>query len=301
MKMNKLMMAILGMLLLTACQNETNSKTTTATATENWRLGWRMMESYWNDMGELGALQFDSLLNSGKELDHYFLQTGLEIKSNLGKKEEVIKLLNQQEKSMLSQICTKSFLKNLEPCIAFSEEQVENKTLQLELIKMYVDDQAARGNIMKNIIFKYQLDSTEVTTNGAIIVDERNRNRLKEIFKEIGFPTRKLVGKEAMNGIFLIIQHADNDKEWQKSQLKNIKKAVEKGDIPGQSYAYLYDRIKVNSGEKQLYGTQFKKVNRAEKIVELADTEDIVNLDERRMKMGMMPIDMYKAFMLKGF
>jgi hypothetical protein len=140
-----------------------------------------------------------------------------------------------------------------------------------------------------------------VTTNGAIIVDERNRNRLKEIFKEIGFPTRKLVGKEAMNGIFLIIQHADNDKEWQKSQLKNIKKAVEKGDIPGQSYAYLYDRIKVNSGEKQLYGTQFKKVNRAEKIVELADTEDIVNLDERRMKMGMMPIDMYKAFMLKGF
>ena len=34
--------------------------------------------------------------------------------------------------------------------------------------------------------------------------------------------------------------------------------------------------------------------------VELAETEDLENLDKRRMEVGIMPIDMYKRFMLKA-
>ena len=152
---------------------------------------------------------------------------------------------------------------------------------------------------MQNIISKYDIDSTKITQDGDVVVDERNRNRLKEIFDKNGFPTRKLVGKDAMYGIFLMIQHSDGDKEWQKSQFANIERAVKKGDMDGQSYAYLYDRIKVNNGEKQLYGTQFAKVDPINKTVELAETEDIENLDKRRMEIGMMPIEMYKEFVLK--
>ena len=201
---------------------------------------------------------------------------------------------------MLQEICRKEFLSKYEVCKEYSIEEVENKELQIELIRMYVDDQAARGNLMHDIISKYKIDSTEITQNGGVFVDERNRNRLKEIFKEYGFPTKKLVGKDAMQGIFLMIQHSDGDKEWQKSQLPNIEEAVKNGDMNGQSYAYLYDRIKINGGEKQLYGTQFANVDPINKIVELADTEDLDNLDKRRMEIGMMPIQMYKEFMLKN-
>lgn len=67
-----------------------------------------------------------------------------------------------------------------------------------------------------------------------------------------------------------------------------------------QSYAYLYDRIKINNGEKQLYGTQFAKVDPINKIVELAETEDLDNLDNRRREVGMMPIEMYKRGILKN-
>jgi len=42
-------------------------------------------------------------------------------------------------------------------------------------------------------------------------------------------------------------------------------------------------RTKINGGEKQLYGTQFKNVDPINKTVELADTDDIENLDRRRM------------------
>ena len=165
---------------------------------------------------------------------------------------------------------------------------------------MYVDDQAVRGNLLSDIISKYNIDTTQITNENRFNVDANNRNRLKEIFGEFGFPNRKLIGKEAMYGIFLMIQHSGGDKDWQKSQLKNIKISVKNGDMDGQSYGYLYDRIKINSGEKQLYGTQFSNVDPINKTVELADTEDLKNLDSRRREIGMMPIGMYKKFMLKN-
>jgi D-alanyl-D-alanine carboxypeptidase len=116
----------------------------------------------------------------------------------------------------------------------------------------------------------------------------------------VAISTRKLVGKDAMQGVFIMILHSDGDKEWQKSQLTNIERAVKNGDMDGQSYAYQYDRIQINSGKKQLYGTQCANVDTIKKTVELAPTEDMENLDDRRRKVGMMPIEMYKEFMLKN-
>ncbi|MFT6416990.1 MAG: hypothetical protein ACJARZ_002342 [Dokdonia sp.] len=79
---------------------------------------------------------------------------------------------------------------------------------------MYVDDQAVRENLMSDIIAKYNLAPSQITKDTGINVDTRNRHRLKEIFREFGFPAKRLIGKDAMNGIFLMIQHSDGDKEW---------------------------------------------------------------------------------------
>jgi hypothetical protein len=271
-----------------------------ATDTDTWRLGWRMIANSMNGNDKAAELQFDSLLQLRKDIGRKFLVTGLEVKSRMDREEEIPDILNEQDEAMLRLICPNPYLAKLEPCAGFSKELVENKDLQMELIRMYVDDQAARGNLMEDIISKYKLDRSQITQNGAVGVDERNRNRLKEIISDYGFPTRKLVGKDAMYGIFLIIQHADGDKEWQRSQLKNIEKAVRNGDMEGQSYAYLFDRIRVNSGKEQRFGTQFAKVDFINKTVELAEIEDPENLDKRRMEMGLMPIDMYKRFMLEN-
>lgn len=298
-KMNKQILTLIafGIISLTSCNKIISQQMTDV---EVWKLGWRIIASSMEENYELANLQFDSLRNSTKTIDRKYLVTGLEVKNKLGKVDEITEIISSQDEKMLQEICSKGFLSSYEICKEYSIEKVDNKELQIELIKMYVDDQAARGNLMGNMISKYNIDSTEITQDGGILVDERNRNRLKEIFNEYGFPTKELVGKDAMQGIFLMIQHSDGDKEWQKSQLPNIEKAVKNGDMDGQSYAYLYDRIQINSGEKQLYGTQFAKVDPINKIVELAETEDLENLDRRRMEMGMMPIEMYKEFMLKN-
>lgn len=148
-----------------------------------------------------------------------------------------------------------------------------------------------------DIVCKFEKNEV-VTDSFGISTDVTNTKRLKEIIKVYGFPTKVMVGKDAMRGIFFIIQHIDRDQEWQKSQLENIEKAVKEGSMDGQSYAYLYDRIKRNSGEKQRYGTQFAKVDPVNKTVELGDVKDIENLDQRRMEFGMMPIEMYERLML---
>ena len=284
-------------MVITSCNQKENNQLTDE---EVWKLGWRMIVSSMNENYSVANLQFDTLIRNTKTIDRKYLITGLEVKNELGKNDEIVAIINSQGSTILQEICKKGYLSKYEVCKDYLVEEVVNKELQIELIRMYLDDQAARGNLMHDIMSKYKIDSTEITQNGEEFVDERNRNRLKEIFKEYGFPTKKLVGKEAMQGIFLMIQHSDGDKEWQKSQLPNIERAVKDGDMNGESYAYLYDRIKIHGGEKQLYGTQFAYVDPINKTVELADTEDLDNLDNRRMEIGMMPIQMYKEFMISS-
>ena len=298
MKNKILIHVIFGLISFTSCEHGKSQKMTDV---EIWQLGWRMIGSSMDENFELANIQFDTILKNSKTIDSKYLITGLEVKKEIGKDEEIIEILSSQPIEMLQEICKKQVLSNFEICKKYSVEIVENEKLQLELIKMYVNDQYVRSNLMTDILQKYNLskDQVIIDSNG-INTDERNRERLKEIIDKYGFPTKKMVGKDAMNGVFFMIQHADGENAWQKSQLTNIKNAVKMGDLDSQSYAYLYDRIKINSGEKQLYGTQFANVDAVNNIVELDKTEDIDNLDKRRMEIGMMPIEMYKKLMLKN-
>jgi len=293
------------LMFFVSCNWTNTTETKDSPDIEKWRLGWRIINSSWDKNYQFGEQQFDSLLKMNGPIETKFLVTGLEILSELEKSDKIVSILNRQDQQTLEEICNKELFTNkltdIQICKSIVKyESVENETLQMEIIKMYINDQSVRGNILSEIISKYKLDEYELTKADAVSVDKVNRDRLKEIIREFGFPTRQLVGKDAIQGIFLIIQHSDMDTEWQKEQLTSIERAVKQGDMDGQSYAYLYDRIKINSGEKQLYGTQFKNVDPVNRKVELADTEDVENLDRRRMEVGMMPIHMYEQLMLRN-
>ena len=299
--MHHLLTLILLRLLPSIFQHESDLK---ISEVEKWKLGWRMVISSMDKNYELGEHQFDSLLATKSNIDKKFILTGLQILKKRNKEEKFNLILKRLDGETLELLCSKKLINNssaeFEYCKNFNHD-VSNPELQLELIKMYINDQVSRGGKMDDIITRYRLKKEEVIkANDAVAIDQENRDKLKVIFTKYGFPSKKMVGSDAMNGIFLMIQHSDGDKVWQKSQLSNIERAVKSGDMDGQSYAYLYDRIKINSGEKQLYGTQFAKVDPINKIAELAATEDLENLDTRRMKIGMMPIETYRAFMLKS-
>jgi hypothetical protein len=204
-----------------------NPETNNGSEIEKWQLGWRMINSSWEKNYKLGEQQFDSLLKMPPPIEAKFIVTGFEILSKLGKEDRIPAVLNKQDQQTLDDICISGLFSSDIPGDSIckskaKEERIENKDLQIEIIKMYLNDQSVRGNVMNDIIAKYGLDQYDLAKDPAAGIDLKNRDRLKEIIRDFGFPTRQLVGKDAMQGIFLIIQHSDGDKEWQKEQLPRI-------------------------------------------------------------------------------
>ena len=114
-----------------------------------------------------------------------------------------------------------------------------------------------------------------------------------EIIKENGWPTISMVGTEGALAAFLLAQHADADPTFQRDCLQRMQAAPE-GEVSKNDVAYLTDRVLVNEGKKQLYGTQFHIVDGK---LAPRPIEDDQNLDKRRAEAGMITMDAYRKHM----
>ena len=123
-------------------------------------------------------------------------------------------------------------------------------------------------------------------------LDSINRRRLKKIFTEYGFPDKDMVGDLGLMSVKMVLQHADNDVAFQKQYLPKIKELYENGHIIGQNYAYLQDRILVNEGKPQIYGTQVIP-EEIKPHINYQPMEKPEEVNSRRMKLGMMSIERY--------
>ncbi len=120
-------------------------------------------------------------------------------------------------------------------------------------------------------------------------IAREHTKKVKEIINQIEWPTISKVGKEASTNAWLLTQHAD-DVRFQKKAL-NLMKKEPKDEVEQKLIAYLEDRVRVNSGDRQLYGTQFTKTEDGE--VKPLPIEDKENVDVRRKKMGFNSLDEY--------
>ena len=122
--------------------------------------------------------------------------------------------------------------------------------------------------------------------------------QMKRIVNKYGWPTRKLVGKRASNFAWLLVQHADNDVKFQEFCLKLIKEAGGNDAITKRQIAFLTDRVLVNKGEPQIYGTQFY-VDKSGKIIP-RPIFDSLHLDNRRKIIGLESFKEYKMEIERG-
>lgn len=119
--------------------------------------------------------------------------------------------------------------------------------------------------------------------------DARHVARLDEIVAVHGWPGRSLVGDAACGGAFLIVQHADL--EVQKRYLPLMREAHDAGELKGQDLALLEDRIFMQEGQPQRYGSQLTRGEDGKPT--LWPIEDEAHLDERRAEMGLEPLADY--------
>jgi hypothetical protein len=122
-------------------------------------------------------------------------------------------------------------------------------------------------------------------------IDRVNREWLKDVVEKRGWPCNSLVGKAGAHDAWLLVQHADKDRDFQKKCLELIKDAAAKDEVSKTDLAYLTDRVLVAEGKKQLYGTQFKDINGK---LEASPIEDEENVDKRRKEVGLPTMAEYR-------
>ena len=125
--------------------------------------------------------------------------------------------------------------------------------------------------------------ATGVAMNAAIkAVDAEAEAEVLKMVPPEGWFTRSRYGVEAANAAFLIIQHSRVE-NWRRF-LPVIEPLVARGEASGESYALMYDRLAVNEGRPQRYGSQFRC--QAGKLAPFP-LEDPVRVDAWRKQMGM--------------
>ena len=138
------------------------------------------------------------------------------------------------------------------------------------LSEVYTSDQKIRR---ENNIIKYAKE------------DHRNQELVISIIEKCGMPTLNEVTQEQMNAIWLGLQH-NADKKYREKYFPQIEEAVENGDLSKEQYALMKDRILMDEGKPQIYGSQIK----GNKLYKLENPETV---NERRKEMGMETIEDY--------
>ncbi|TGD82727.1 energy transducer TonB [Hymenobacter wooponensis] len=101
-----------------------------------------------------------------------------------------------------------------------------------------------------------------------------------------GYPGKAQVGEYQKGVVFFIIQHTPDEK-----YLPLLTAAADRGDISWSALALLVDRLKTEKGEKQVYGSQSHFWPDGRK--QLYPIEDEPNVNLRRAKVGMVPLELY--------
>ena len=98
-----------------------------------------------------------------------------------------------------------------------------------------------------------------------------------------GWFRKSVYGEQAASAAFLIIQHSDIE-QWRRF-VPILEPLVATGEINGSQYGLMYDRLAVNEGRPQRYGTQMT-CKAGKWVIDRENLEDPENADARRAALG---------------
>jgi hypothetical protein len=152
------------------------------------------------------------------------------------------------------------------------------------LVRLGREDQQGRDTIPR------ALAANDTATIKRIMRADTARSRwLRAIVKRDGWPTRAAYGDTASRAAWLILQHSPFA-EFQEELLPSLTALASEGEMSSADVAMLTDRVLVQQGKPQRYGTQFGSQNG--KLV-AKPIEGFAELDNRRAKVGMPPMSEY--------
>jgi hypothetical protein len=158
--------------------------------------------------------------------------------------------------------------------------------LRKELAERYAKDQKVRDEWIAT-------GSSKASTQAMLAVDAGNLAWLKPLISKQGFPTVAQVGEQGVSHAWMLVQHATGDPALQARVLRELAARIGAGGVSKQDYALLKDRVLLEQGKKQIYGTQFTKAESGKLVPR--PLEDPTHVDERRASMDLMPLADYQC------
>lgn len=165
------------------------------------------------------------------------------------------------------------------PPLATKTRSIRFPALQTGLNGMATKDQAVRDAYIQS-----GMKAGSAQERAVIDVDAANLKRLKAIFAAHGFPDRAMVGRSGVESAWLLVQHATSDKPFMARALKKAKPLMEDGDLARPDYALLVDRVRLQEGKKQVYGSQLTGKPGHFVVRPLVDP---AHVDQRRARMDL--------------
>lgn len=166
-------------------------------------------------------------------------------------------------------------------------------SLKLELSKIYESDQHYRI-IIDSLVRKANLDwnhpEIQKLIPAAAKQDSINLTKVVSILNQYGWVGQDRVGVDANQALFVVIQHADSSTMMRYFPL--LVKSYEMGETPGKYFALMLDRLLVEQGKKQLYGTQIQ-MEKQNGSYSPFPIEQEATIDIRRKKVGLPPLHEY--------
>ncbi len=155
---------------------------------------------------------------------------------------------------------------------------VGDAALRTELLALGGQDQADRlgfSDAMKS--------NDRAYAQRLMTADSLRTTRLQAIVGRHGWPTVALVGHDGVNAAWLVLQHSP-DASWQGEMLPVLERAARAGELPTGDVAQFEDRVLVQSGRPQRYGSSFTIV---EGSLVPAPIENESQVDARRAAVGL--------------
>ncbi|WP_352423495.1 DUF6624 domain-containing protein [Proteiniphilum sp.] len=119
-------------------------------------------------------------------------------------------------------------------------KEIQNRDQGIRLLYLNIENDS-----LKTAIHEYM----------KTVVDKDCSEEVCSILDKYGWLGVDEISSEANETLFLGIQHVD-DLKVQEKYLPMLKEAVNSGKAEGWHFAFLTDRILMNQGKKQIYGTQ---------------------------------------------
>ena len=175
-----------------------------------------------------------------------------------------------------------------------ANEPIRNRTFARELFRMIIKDQGFMyaGNIERK---KYMQNGGYFSTPAiypVLAIEEKNHKEnteeLLELLNKYGWPTASQVTEYAAAGAALIINHTNY--EIRSKYFPMLEKAFKEGEAQPLRYAKMRDRLLVEEGKEQLFGTQWKFENSKRLPHPIKEPE---NVDKRRSEIGLGTLSIY--------